>query len=103
MGTLTYDSKLVVQFDDRVLAHLQAVIWSKLRRGENFSFTWTDGSGTFGRSSIWLSPTIPLAFEYFGGRPPKLNTAWTEVLTKLANSASGLTIVPEPPDPDLLR
>jgi hypothetical protein len=32
MGTLTYDSKLAVSLDDRVLAHLQVVIWSKLRR-----------------------------------------------------------------------
>ena len=42
MGTLTYDSKLSASFDDRVLAHLQIVIWAKIRRGEPFSFTWTE-------------------------------------------------------------
>ena len=39
MGTLTYDSKLAVSFDDRILAHLQVVIGNKLRRGEPFFFT----------------------------------------------------------------
>ncbi|WP_157426738.1 ATP-dependent DNA ligase [Agromyces salentinus] len=100
MGTLTYDSKLVVSFDDRVLAHLQSVIWAKLRRGEYFAFTWTESSSSgFGRTSVWISPSIPLAFEYFGGRPPRLNGAWVQALTKAANSASGLILVPEPADP----
>ncbi|WP_395244479.1 ATP-dependent DNA ligase [Agromyces sp. MMS24-K17] len=102
MGTLTYDSKLVVSFDDRVLAHLQAVIWAKLRRGETFAFTWTEssnGSG-FGRTSVWMSPSVPVAFEYFGSRAPILNPAWVAALTKSANSAGGLTIVSEPPAPE---
>lgn len=102
MGTLTYDSKLTVSFDDRVLAHLQSVIWSKLRRGECFAFTWAESSGSaFGRTSIWLAPHIPIAFEYFGGRAPRLNAAWVQVLTKAANSAAGLVIVPEPTDADV--
>jgi len=100
MGTLTYDSKLAVSFDDRILAHLQAVIWSKLRRGEPFAFTWQDPSRSgFGRTSIWLSPSIPLSFEYFGGRPPRLNPAWVHVLTKSANSPGGLVLTPEPAGP----
>jgi hypothetical protein len=100
VGLLTYDSKLTAAFDDRVLAHLQAVIWSKIRRGESFSFTWSeslaDGSG---RKSIWLSPNIPLVFEYFGSRPPALNPNWVQALTKSANSTGGLHLVPEPPAP----
>ncbi|WJL96732.1 ATP-dependent DNA ligase [Microbacterium sp. ET2] len=97
MGTLTYDSKLTVALDDRVLAHLQAVVWSKLRRGEQFSFTWTDPTRNgMGRTSVWLSPNIPVAFEYFGSRMPKLNPAWLEALSKSANSPGGLMIVPEP-------
>jgi len=103
MGTLTYDSKLVVSFDDRVLVHLQAVIWAKLRRGEPFAFTWTESasSSAFGRTSVWLSPAIPVAFEYFGGRAPRLNTAWVQAMNRSANSANGLTVVPEPPEPGL--
>ena len=42
MGTLTYDSTITAEFDDRTLTHLQVVIWSKLRRGEHFAFTFGD-------------------------------------------------------------
>jgi hypothetical protein len=99
MGTLTYDSKFAVSFDDRILAHLQVVIWSKLRRGEHFSFTWTEPSRSgFGRTSIWLAPSIPLTFEYFGGRQARLNPSWVQILTKSANSPGGLVLTPEPPE-----
>ena len=97
MGTLTYDSKLVATFDDRVLAHLQVVIWSKLRRGEQFSFTWVDPQRNgMGRTSIWVSPSISLTFDYFGSRMPALNAAWVDQLTKSANSPGGLVVLPEP-------
>jgi len=100
LGTLTYDSKLTATFDDRVLAHLQVVIWAKIRRGEQFSFTWTEPARNgFGRSSIWISPNISLAFEYFGGKTPMLNRHWIDVLSKSANSPGGLHLLPEP-DPD---
>ena len=98
MGTLTYDSKLVTTIDDRVLAHLQLVMWAKLRRGEQFAFTWSDPDRSgFGRTSIWISPAISLAFDYFGSKPPAVNPRWVEALTKSANSPGGLHIVPEPP------
>lgn len=97
---LTYDSKLSATIDDRVLAHLQVVFWSKLRRGESFSFNWSESvSDGSGRKSIWISPNVPLAFEYFGSRTPQLNPAWIQALTKSANSTGGLHIVPEPPAP----
>ena len=97
MGTLTYDSKLTANFDDRVLAHLQVVIWAKLRRGEQFSFSWTEpGRNGLGRTSIWISPTISLAFEYYGSKTPALNRTWVEALSKSANSPAGLHLLPEP-------
>ena len=100
MGKFIYDSMVKVDFEDRLLAHLQLVIGAKLRRGEYFSFTWTGASsGGIGRTSVWMAPSIPIEFEYFGGRAPKLNPAWVQVLAKSANSAAGLTILPEPPDP----
>ena len=46
MGTLTYDSTITAEFDDRLLNHLQVVIWSKLRRGEHFAFTFSERGGT---------------------------------------------------------
>ncbi len=100
MGTLTYDSKLTGSFDDRVLAHLQIVIWAKVRRGEPFSFTWTEGGRNgYGRTSVWISPNISLAFEYFGGKTPLINPAWINALSKSANSPGGLQVVPEPSPP----
>lgn len=96
MGTLTYDSKLTATFDDRILAHLQVVIWSKVRRGEQFSFTWTDPTHGGARTSIWISPHISLAFEFYGSRLPAINRQWVELLNKAANSPAGLQVFPEP-------
>jgi hypothetical protein len=97
MGKLTYDSTLTADFDDRVLAHIQVVIGAKLRRGEAFYFTWRDDpQGGDGRSTIWMHPSIPLAYKYFGGRSPSLNRDWIEALMLTANSSGGLQIVPEP-------
>jgi hypothetical protein len=97
---MTYDSKLVASFDDRVLAHLQVVIWSKLRRGEQFSFTWTDSERSRqGRTSIWISPSISLTFDYYGSKQPALNPLWVDALSKAANSPGGLQVVAEPSPP----
>ncbi len=74
MGTLTYDSTITAEFDDRTLTHLQVVIWSKLRRGEHFAFTFGDESPPAQRTSVWCSPTIPMAFRFEQAEPPELNT-----------------------------
>ena len=100
MGKLTYDSTLSVDFDDRTLAHLQLVIGAKLRRNEAFFFRWKDDTAAGdGRSAIWLHPTIPLAFKYYGSRPPGINRFWIEALMLTANSAQGLSLVEEPEQP----
>ena len=96
MGTLTYNSALSAVFDDRTLTHLQVVIWSKLRRGEHFAFTWVDESAPAKRTSVWCSATIPMTFEFDDAEPGQLNPRWLDVLTKSANSAGGLRPVPEP-------
>jgi hypothetical protein len=96
MGTMTYDSRITAELDDRTLGHLQVVIWSKLRRGEHFAFTWIEESDQQRRTSVWCSPTIPMSFQFEGAEPPELNPRWLEVLTKAANSAGGLRLVPEP-------
>jgi hypothetical protein len=100
MGKLTYDSTVVVDFDDRLLAHLQMVIATKLRRGESFAFSWRDEAAVGdGRTTIWLNPALPLVFKYFGSKPPAINRLWVEALLQAANSSSGLHIVPEPTEP----
>ncbi len=99
MGSLTYEQSVKVDFDDRVLAHLQVVIGSKLRRGEAFFLSWRDEASLGdGRTSIWLNPRCALVFKYFGSRPPRLNAAWVDALADTANAPSGLYVVPEPTD-----
>lgn len=59
MGKLTYDSSITVDFDDRVLAHIQLVIGAKLRRGESFYFSWRDDPLVGGgRSTVWVLSLI---------------------------------------------
>lgn len=97
VGKLTYDAALVVDFDDRTLAHLQVVITAKLRRGESFAFSWRDDADVGdGRTTIWLHPTISLVYKFLGGRPPTVNRLWVEALTAAANSPAGLHLVEEP-------
>lgn len=97
MGVLTYNFIRTIEIDDRPLAHLRSVIFAKLRRGESFSYSWENpverGSG---RSSIWLSPATSITFEFFEEREIPLNPHWIRALSKAANSAGGLVLVPEP-------
>jgi hypothetical protein len=96
MGRLTYDGRLTVDFDDRVLAHLQLVIGAKLRRNEAFFFSWTDDADSGGRSALWMHPTISVYFKFTGSRQPWINRSWLDELMLTANTPAGLQIVPEP-------
>ena len=99
MGKFTYDSKVAVDFDDRLLTHLQLVIAAKLRRGESFLFTWVDDDSVGdGRTTIWMHPHALLSFKYFGKRPASINRAWVDELMTTANSVAGLQVLPEPTD-----
>ncbi len=97
MGVLYYGADgSELEFDDRLLAHLKVVIVGKLRRRESFTLSWelehAQGSG---RETIWLDPSIALRFRFFGGRPPQLNRAWIDALTRTANKGD-MRLVPEP-------
>lgn len=102
MGKLIYGlPSTEIEFEDRLLSHLKVVIFAKLRRNDRFSLSWSHGSGSGGgRSSIWLDSAIPLQFKFSGNREPTINRAWIDSLLVAANSASGLSIMPEPPTPD---
>lgn len=96
MGTLQYNGALV-EFDDRLLAHLQIVIVQKIRRGESFLMSWGDSAGMGdGHSAIWIHPTHNLYFTFVGGTNPRINEAWLGELTRSANSAGGLLVTEEP-------
>jgi hypothetical protein len=99
VGTLTYDVVKQIKFDDRLLAHLQVVVTTKLRRGESFNLSWkTDTALGSGRSTIWLHPSIPLLYEFDGSRQPSINRLWLEKMMTTADTLTGLQIVPEPKD-----
>lgn len=97
MGKFTYDGLVKVDFEDRLLAHLQAVIGAKVRRGESFHFTWKDDTSIGdGRTTVWIHPRVSLVYKFYGSRTPAINRAWLEALVYTANSVTGLYAVPEP-------
>jgi hypothetical protein len=97
MGKFIYDSNLRVDFEDRMLAHLQLAIGVKLRRGEAFHFTWkNDSSVGDGRTTVWLNPSVSIIYKFYGSRRPAINRAWVDALVYTANSPAGLHVVPEP-------
>lgn len=100
MGRFLYGTDTAATFDDRTLAHLQAVILTKVRRGEGFLFSWSDDMSTGGgRTGVHLHANSTLAFRYTRSETVTLNPAWLQVLTEAANSGTGLYLVPEPRDP----
>ena len=97
MGTLIYDGADGFTFDDRVLAHLQAVIATKLRRREGFLLIWSDRTGGTEPTlrSIWLDPSISLQFAFTHPTLPELNREWLAILTEKANGNAGLMLEDE--------
>jgi len=97
MGKIIIETATKVEFEDRLLAHLEHVITSKLKRGESFTFTWKDDvSVGGGRTSVWIHPNVDLIFKFHGGRVPALNPEWLRALTYTAAGPRGLYVVPEP-------
>ncbi|NQX28989.1 ATP-dependent DNA ligase [Microbacteriaceae bacterium VKM Ac-2854] len=97
MGLFIYRDDTKLDVEDRVLAHLELVITTKLRRDESFAFTWQeDVSMGSGRRKVWLHPAIPLVYRFYGNRPPAINRAWIEALMASADTTAGLVILPEP-------
>jgi hypothetical protein len=101
MGKFTYDGIVRVDFEDRLLAHLQLVIGAKMRRGEAFHFTWKDDTSIGdGRTTVWIHPRVSIVYKFYGSRSPSINRAWVDALMHTANAPVGLYIVPEPAEYD---
>ncbi len=99
MGRFIYNAAVnSFEIEDRTLAHLRLVIMNKLRRSESFMFdlAMSDGSGS---RSFWMNPAIPVQFQFFGSRSPRINRDWVELLMTAASGPNGLAIVPEPAQP----
>ncbi|WP_104080903.1 ATP-dependent DNA ligase [Cryobacterium sp. Y11] len=98
MGKFIYGTpSSSIECDDRVLAHLKVVVLAKMSRGESSTFSWEySAAAGSGHSSIWIHPTIPLQFDFFGSKEPRLNRAWVEELVHLSNTPAGLRVTPQP-------
>lgn len=97
MGTLFYGARrLAINFEDRMLAHLQMVIHSKLRRHEPVMLSWRDDEAVGdGRSSVWIDSHTDLHFKYSGSRFPQISQEWYDALMASANSPAGLQLLNE--------
>ncbi|MGN6325584.1 DUF7882 family protein [Pseudolysinimonas sp.] len=94
MGTLFYGSgRLPVLIDDVVLAHIQALVSSKLRRHEGFLLSWSDSMNIGnGRSSVWVHPAADLHFKFDGGKSPAIDQALFAEMANAANGPRGLVL-----------
>jgi hypothetical protein len=93
MGTMTY-AGAVVEFDDRVLTHLQIVVMQKFRRGESFPMSWIDDVRIGdGRSAMWLTPAVPVFFRFDGSRVPPVDQEWLDRLARSADGPRGLIVM----------
>ena len=96
MGRFIYDTQEnSIDIDDRTLAHLRIVVMNKLRRSDSFMFDVDHADGS-GRRSYWMHAGVPIQFQFFGSRQPRINRAWIEELMDAASGPNGLTILPEP-------
>ena len=92
MGILHYGSRDFA-LDDRVLAHLQALISVKLRRRENFFVSWeVDPSDGSGRQALWIDNGVPIVCEFSGSKLPTINRGWLDQMAESSASALGLHI-----------
>ncbi len=94
MGTLFYGGdRLPIRIDDRILAHLRAVMTSKLRRGEGFLLSWSDSiSIGDGRSSVWVHDACDLHFKFDGSTPAKLDPALLDRINVDSLQARGIEL-----------
>jgi len=88
LGTLHYGAaRTSIRMDDRTLAHLQAVITTKLRRNEGFLVQWDrPAESGSGRGALWIHPQCDLMYDYDGGREPGLDP---QELDRMMAAASG--------------
>jgi hypothetical protein len=101
VGTLAHGG-VAVDFEDRLLAHLQIVIVQRFRRNEPLLMSWLDSQSVGdGRSSLWMTPDQPVYFKFAGSRVPVIDEAWLRLLTESAASSTGLIV--RAPDGALAR
>jgi hypothetical protein len=96
MGHFVYGANAKYEFSDRTLAHVKVAAGLKLRRQESFYLSWvkpaSEGSG---RVTVWLSPSIPVQFQFTTQHPEDLNRVWLKALAMTAMSDRGMVVLEE--------
>lgn len=93
MGTLLLGRIARIDLDDDVLAHVHAVIITKLRVREPVSIAWTSDDGL--RDEIIVNPATTVVTRFDSPESQQLDRMWLNRLMIMANSTRGLTITPE--------
>ncbi|QYH36249.1 hypothetical protein [Salinibacterium sp. M195] len=96
MGQFVYGAGAKYGFSDRTLAHVKVAAGLKLRRQESFYLSWVKPSSEgSGRVTVWLSPSIPLQFQFTTPRAEELNRVWLKALAMTAMSDRGMVVLDE--------
>jgi hypothetical protein len=97
VGRFIYNSTVSITLGDDLLAHLQAVVGAKFRLQQSFYFSWgyPANSGE-SRTTVWLTPSIPVQFIYRNARVPVLDRDRINSLFAQANTPNGMMLIVEP-------
>jgi hypothetical protein len=93
MGRLVYGAlqrRIVV--DDRLLAHIEVVVLSRLRRNNAFALRWAETGERPGRRTIWIHQGTDLCFEYDQAEQDELDRELLDQLAKAADSNTGINL-----------
>jgi hypothetical protein len=95
VGKLTYGAiQREVAIEDRLLAHVEAVVLARLRRNNAFAIRWTDTveDSPIGRRTIWIHQSTDLFFEYDTSDEIELDRGLLDQLAQAADSNAGINL-----------
>lgn len=94
MGKLIYGAvQREIEIDDVLLAHLEVIVLSRLRRNNAFALRWVehaDAGDT--RRTVWVHQASDLYFEYDSPDAPQLDRELLDRLAKAADSNAGINL-----------
>ena len=94
MGEFVYNGTAYMDVADDILGYLEAVIGAKLRLKQPFYLSWRLSPGTSeSRTTVWLTPPVPLQYRYSTRGPRTLNPDKLRELMNQAHTAAGLLLV----------
>jgi hypothetical protein len=94
LGTLYFGStRTPLHLGDRLLAHLEIVITSKLRRGEGLLLSWVQpAEATHRRGTCWITSATELLYLYESADALAIDRDELERLSVESNSSRGIQL-----------